>query len=276
MFKLLNANFSRLLKDKIFIFSSIITFLVGGILPIIHYFDNINYQADWKIDSTAFASSFLIPIMISFIVSLFIGLEYSDGTIRNKIIVGHKRENIYISNLILSIIAGFFLLIIYIISHSIFGILLLGKFVTQIKTVLLYVGLNFTLIIAFSSILTLIATLCQNKSHSVAISILLVFSLLIMGVYLIASLQEKEYYEAYSYTENGVTHSEKEMKNPNYVGGNKRKIYEFLVEFTPGGQAIKLSNVNSMAEKKLAIYDFIILFLTIVFGLIFYKDKDLK
>lgn len=66
------------------------------------------------------------------------------------------------------------------------------------------------------------------------------------------------------------------MKNPNYVGGNKRKIYEFLVEFTPGGQAIKLSNVNSMAEKKLAIYDFIILFLTVGFGLIFYKDKDLK
>ena len=38
-------------------------------------------------------------------ISLFVGSEYSDGTIRNKLVVGHSRMRIYLANLIVCSIA---------------------------------------------------------------------------------------------------------------------------------------------------------------------------
>ena len=42
----------------------------------------------------------MIGIIIAIFTGLFLGVEYSDGAIRNKITIGHKRINIYLSNLI--------------------------------------------------------------------------------------------------------------------------------------------------------------------------------
>ena len=66
------------------------------------------------------------------------------------------------------------------------------------------------------------------------------FFLLFMGIHIVSSLNEPEYYSAYSYTENGITVQEDESKNPNYLSGTKRKVYEFLNDFTPGGQLFQI------------------------------------
>ena len=143
-------------------------------------------------------------------------------------------------------------------------------------TLLLYVGLSFALMIAFTALFTLIAMLCQNKSHTTAGCILLTFALLFAGVYISSTLEEPEYLAAYSYTENGVTVEEPEMKNPNYISGPKRQIYEFMQDFTPGGQMLQISDMDAEKPMMLAIYDGIILLLVTGFGLIFFRREDLK
>jgi ABC-2 type transport system permease protein len=276
MRKLLRANFSRLWSDKIFLLSAAIMFVMGAALPVIHYMDNLNNDAGWTPDSTTFAFAFFVPILLSLMTALFVGCEYSDGTMRNKLIVGHRRSNIYLANLIVCIVAGGLLCIAYLLPHTCLALALLGSFEAKLQTVLLYAGLIFALIIAFSALFVLIAMLCQSKAHTVAGCILLVFALLFAGIRITATLNEPEYFQAYSYTENGVTVSEDAERNPNYPTGTKRQIYEFLQDFTPGGQVIQLANMDTESPALLTLYNGIILFAATGCGLIVFRRKDLK
>lgn len=118
--------------------------------------------------------------------------------------------------------------------------------------------------------------LCSNKAYSVAGCILIIFMLLFVGVRITAALNEPEMYDAYSYMSEGVTVQEDETPNPNYVSGVKRQIYNFLNEFLPGGQMIKLSNMNAEHLGRYAVYDGIIFAFVTGCGILSFRRKDLK
>lgn len=276
MRKLLRANFARMCKDRVFLFSCAVMLLVGAALPLIHYLDNLHNGESWTPDSTCFAYAFLAPILLSLVTALFIGSEYSDGTIRNKIIVGHRRPAVYCANFIVCAAAGAGLCLSYLASHTLLSLALLGNFTAAAETILLYIGLHFAMIFAFAALYTLLAMLCQNKAYATAGCILLVFALLFAGIRITSALNEPEYYSGYSYTENGVTTSEEAERNPNYLAGTKRQIYEFMQDFISGGQVLQLANMNADKPAMLALYDGIILLAATGLGVTFFRRKDLK
>ena len=53
-------------------------------------------------------------VVLSAFCSLFVGAEYSDGTIRNKIAVGHSRAAVYLANLVTCSAAGVLICLGYI------------------------------------------------------------------------------------------------------------------------------------------------------------------
>lgn len=276
MRKLLRANLFRLGRDKIFAAASLLMFLIGAALPVIHYLDKREYATGWTPDSTAFVFVFLVPVLLAVFSSLFIGSEYSDGTLRNKLIAGHRRCSCYLANLITCIIAGILLGISYSVPHTCLGIVLLGSFQTTPLQLLLYAGLSIALSMAFASLYTLLSIGCQSKAYAAAGCILLSFGLLFAGVHIVSALNEPEYYQAYSYTENGVTVSEEESRNPNYLYGAKRQMYEFLYDFTPGGQAIQLANAEAAHPLLLFVYDGMILLAATGSGLLMFRKRNLK
>ena len=276
MLKLLRADFSRLWKDRVFLLAAAILFLMGAGLPIIHFMDNRNNAAGWTPDASCFSYAFFLPVLLAALISLYIGSEYSDGTMRNKRTVGHRRDSIYLANLITCMAAGTMLCAAYLIPHTGFAIALLGKFESTPRTVLLYIALNLVLTFAFSSISVLIAMLCQNKAYSSAACILLVFALLFWGIRITSALNEPEYYSAYSYTENGVTVEAPDERNPNYLTGTKRQVYEFLHDFTPGGQVLQLANMDTEHHGRLALYSSLIVLVSTCGGVLAFRRKDLK
>lgn len=276
MRKLLRADIMRLVRDKVFLVSLAAIATMGVAVPVMHYFDNLNNGEAWKPDSTSFIYAIFAPILLSLIASLFIGTEYSDGTMRNKIIVGHKRYHIYLAKLVSCVTASLALNLAYLIPHTALSLILLGGFESSIMKIILYICLNAALLTAYSSLFTLISMLCQNKAYSTACCILLVFTLLFVGISITSALSEPEYYSGYSYTENGITTTKMPEKNPNYLSGTKRLVYEFMNDFMPGGQAIQLSNISSDKTALLAVYDGIILLLTTACGIIVFRRKDLK
>ena len=108
MIKLLNAGFTRLRKNKIFWLLSV--FSIGFALVLINgqYGNMKTYGETVEMGTLLLSYPPLIGIVIAVFISLFLGAEYSDGAIRNKISIGHKRGNIYLSNFIIK-----FLIIIY-------------------------------------------------------------------------------------------------------------------------------------------------------------------
>lgn len=83
MYKLLDAGFARIKKDKIFWGAVIITFGVA-LLKIYNYaLNDLKYDAD----SLIFGYINIIGMVKAVFTSIFIGTEYDCGTIRNKIVV---------------------------------------------------------------------------------------------------------------------------------------------------------------------------------------------
>lgn len=276
MLKLLKAGFFRMRKEKAFHLLLILMFAVGSLLPVMHYIDSLHSGDVRALDFSFFIFAFIAPIALSVFTSLFVGSEYGNGTLRNKIIAGHRRAAVYSANLIVTVVAGIMMCVAYMLPHLGLGLLLNGKFGSSTKTVLIYIGLCFTLIIAVASVLVLIAMLCNNKAHTIVGCILAVFFLLFFGIYLTSSLNEPEFLPGYTYTENGVTVEEPETRNPNYVGGTRRVIYEFLQDFTSGGQMLQLADMGVEKPSALAAYNGIISVVATGIGIIIFRRKDLK
>ena len=276
MLKLLRANFSRLLHDRAFRLLSALMAFFGTSMAVVNAVHARQDGEIWVMDYTIFIYVILAPIVNAVLTALFIGNDYSSGTIRNKRIAGHRRGIIYLANLLVCICAGICLCLAFALPQAAAGLLLKGEMNAAPATILLYVGLSFALMIAFTALFTLIAMLCQNKSHTTAGCILMTFALLFAGVYISSTLEEPEYLAAYSYTENGVTVEEPEQKNPYYITGVKRQAYEFLQDLTPGGQVIQVSEMGVKKPVMLAVYDGLILLFVTGFGLIFFRREDLK
>ena len=276
MRKLLRANGSRLRRDRAFWLLAALMAALGASMAVVNAVHARQDGEIWTMDYTLFIYVILAPILASVFTALFIGNEHSSGAMRNKLIAGHRRGCIYLADLLVSCCAGICLCLAFALPQAGLGLLLKGEWKAAPAELALYIGLSFALMLAFTALFTLIAMLCQNKSHTVAGCILLVFVLLFIGVYITSALNEPEYLAGYSYTEDGVTVEEPETKNPNYISGTKRKVYEFMQDFTLGGQMLQISDMNAEKPTMLALYDGIILLAATGCGLVFFRRRDLK
>ena len=272
MSKLLSAGLVRLRKDNIFWIALIFMFGAGVFFPVMRYMDMQKSGYINNIDNGFFACALFIGIVMAVFCSLFIGTEYSDGTIRNKVVIGHKRTSIYLSNLIVCAIVSVVMCAAFFIAYLCVGIPLLGFFEMEIKLVLLFALAVFVLAIAFVSIFTLISMLNHNKAITAVVCILLAFLLLFAGAQLNQMLNEPETNMGLTMTENGQEYEE--FPNPKYLDDGERKVFQFVYDFIPGGQVVQfmLLEVNNIAV--LPVYSLIIIGLTTGVGLFFFRKKE--
>lgn len=285
MSKLISANFLRLFKSFIFKLYMIFSAASGLFFVIMQYIDYISNKSYYDsvpaefhtVDEIAFVGGLYLIFAAAVFTGIFIGTEYSDGTIRNKLVVGHNRAAIYLSNLIVCMAA------------NIIAVVLNAALVLGIGSVLLGVA-SLTVPIAAENIFYIILAMMSFTALSIAFSMLIssksggsvtvLVTLIVMlfgAVILIESLSLPEYNGGYSYTlENGETIEEPIEKNPNYVSGTKRKVYENLVDAIPTGQLCSVVLGQPMHEMKMIAYDFIIITASTGIGLFLFKKKDLK
>ncbi len=238
-----------------------------------------NYNSVIPLESPFFTYAILAPILLPVFCSLFLGTEFSDGTIRNKLIIGHSRSSVYLSGLIVCIMAGFLLCLIYMAFSFCTGVPLLGFFASAIPTQMLLsiIGCSLVLLIAFAAIHTFVAMLNQNRSITSIICILSVFLLIMIGSYIDSSLSTPETWEPYVYiSDTNEVIQEPAEPNPYYIGGTKRDVYEFLNEFLPGGQTVLLTSMSAAHPGRMALYSGLITIGFTGFGVYFFQKKDIK
>lgn len=283
MINLLSAGFSRLFKNRTFYICVIVMALYGALEAL----TSITYPEEFAdhLDDIFFEYCSLIPVLMSVFCAMFIGTEYSDGTMRNKIITGHKRAAIYMSNFIISAAAGLMMYAAYMITCLGLGIPKLGVFVGETGMIFVRIGCSLTLLLALTGIFTLIALMIKSKSASAVVSILLAFALLLGAAILYSLLSEPEFYRDYN-IESVYYEGEEEIfipseepelvPNPFYVDGIQRQIYQFIIDFTPGGQVIEIASGNMSAPLLLAGYSMLIAVGTTGAGLIIFNRKNLN
>lgn len=248
----------------------------GLILPILNYRNQLKYLQEIPLDGNSFAFVTFMIILSAALASLFLGTEYNDGTIRNKVIVGNRRHWIYLANLAAAYLGTLFLCICFLAPYLAVGIPLLGFYRTEIGVILLNLLAVAVLMLPLASIYTAFTMLNQNKAIVVAVCILLSFAILLVGAYISAALAAPEFFEGISIDQATGSLRQEVVPNPSYLRGTAREVYKFLHDFLPGGQAIQLTSLEAASPWRLMAYSLVIALAANAVGIGCFRRKDLK
>ena len=236
---LLSANLLRLKKNNAFWGAIGVSFGLALATVIDVYRVAQTFGGTTSVDAELFKYAAFIGILAAELIPLFFGTEYSNGAIRNKLIVGQSRLSIYFANLITGFAACVLCSAAYMLGCMALGIPLLGWF-TQ-PPALLFTALIGSLLMmaAFCAIFTFVTMNCAKKSTSVVICLLGTFAAFIWAFVIHSMLEAPEFIQGYEMSVNGQVVNAVPEPNPNHLTGLKREVYQFLFDLLPSGQSIQ-------------------------------------
>lgn len=223
MRKLLSADSFRIFRSKWF------WLCLGGMLALAGAFVTMQYTAmDYTVplSRVIFLPMSFYGMAVAALVTLFVGEDFSDGFIRNKIIAGCSRPAIFASNLIVSCLAC---LIIYLVITLLTAAVscLLFEIDVSVSRFLQHLVLGMGMCLGYSCIYCTITMVCGNKTTSTVLCMGLAFFLLVACLHTNQVMIQTEY-------KDGVL-------NPAYVDGFAKAVYSVLHDLNPSGQAAQLS-----------------------------------
>ncbi len=282
MFKLLKANLFRLKKDNVFWVFILIS--IGVALFTIFQASDTSLSFDIPLDSLIVIHFDSFGFFMAFFVSLFVGKEYGEGAIRNKIITGHKKIDIYLADLVSCILVNIIVVLIYmsivfVIGNFMFGSLQmpLGKYPILILKMIM-------VIVLYCSIYNFITLLCSSMEISLIICITFFAIIFFSGNVISPILYAKPYFPVTFIDENGEIHVEYSEINPNYPSETKRKIAKVVYCILPMGLENEIANEYSeelgLVEKTdiyvPLYYPIITIGIINLVGIELFKKKELK
>ena len=277
MSKLLAANFSRLIKSKIFWFSNL--FLAG--YSIFVYVKALENAKDGLTDIIWNTYFFNDIMMIGFVMAVFTGAflepEYRDGIIRNKLAVGHTRGSIYFADFIICVLAGLTFLAVYAVVSALAGVLLIGEVaLTSVNGMVPGIICSIFITIVYTAIYVAIVMADSNKARSAAVSLIVAMLLFIAGITIFNDLQQPEFTSRAVLTETGELQIEEGIPNSKYVSGMKRVIWETLAIMLPSGQSMQLIVPEGEFSGLMLITSVIVAGVICSLGMCLFKRKDIK
>ncbi len=270
MIRLFQSMIFRLKKDKLF-YVMLILFEILPIIFVVH-----SYITKNTIDQLFHRQMLYISIFISLLVSLFIGVEYSDGALRNKLMVGHRRYKVYLSNLLFLVGIAVGMYAIYMLILVCLGIPLLG--VPQLAGFTLFteIVLQLLAIVAFVSLFTFVSFICSNRIITTILNILLSFGMIFLIIFLIHQFSIPKYLEIYQWNPISETMEYMTILNPRYPSDIERTIILGFLYLIPGSQSFGAMFGISLNS---AVVSSVLVTLSIIFssvGIGLFSIKDLK
>lgn len=276
MRKLISANFSRLWKDKIF-WIAVVAMLVFNLVNVLNGCRQATESMSkfgYTLGHYLFGFLPMFGVFIAAFISLFQGTEYSDGTMRNKLIIGHSRIKVYLANFLTNYIASAIVLVTGFFVGMV-GVPILGWLEMETTASVGYLVASLLMAGAWCAIFTLISMLTTNKAYAVVLCLILWLGFTFLGSYFYNALSHPEMHSGATVTMDGITIGEP-TPNPDYVGGFKRQVYEFLSDFFPSGQAIQMSSLEAAHPIRMMLCSLGIAVMTTLGGVLGFRRKDLK
>lgn len=275
MSRLLRAGFSRLWKDKGFWAGLFFMLGLGIFIVCSKYHSKIQYNELARLDDAMFNYVVYAGLVSAIFCSMFLGTEYSDGTIRNKLIVGHLRSSIYLSNWLTSLAASMLMVTAFFISYGTLGSLLLDEPGAPLRKICFYIFVSIFTAASYVSVFSMLAMLITKKSVSAVVGILVFLGLLVLAMTIEARLEAPEFISAYSMTINGVEQINPEP-NPHYLQPHARNVYQAILDLLPTGQSLQLSRMSVLHPFWMMVYSAAVSVITSVLGISAFRRKNLK
>lgn len=250
MIKLLRGDFARLFQSRVFL---ICTTLMFGFAITIASVMNLSADFNRPTDSIMFCNTQFLGIVIAVFVGTFVGTDYSNGTIRNKL-MAHSRISVYVSNLILCITAALIIHFAWLLVFLLFeAIGLTGTFEMTDENIMLSILVSILGVTALTSIFLLICMLITSKSTALTTVLILSFIMLYTSITIVEE------------------------------GGNSPTLSEFLPDY----QFVRLNSLVLSSSwgyyinmpdnfNMFPLFSLLIVTLTTTVGIYIFQKKDFK
>lgn len=257
MTKLIRADLARLWRTVSF-------WICGGLMTALLF---LNFLFEYKMTPpgslNAVFGRFIVGSgtwIISFagiFVSLFIGTDYANGTIRNKLSVGHSRIAVYFSNFAASVVGALVYCVVcwgmlFAVGFGIgWGIgIETGKLIQSLLICVLA-------IISACSLFVLVGMLITTKSSSAVITIVGLVGLFLSMAFLVDLLSRPE-------------------KDSMYVESPLRDILTVVCDVLPLGQSVQLEFVLLHDPAVLPLYSVGFTLVISLIGAVAFRVKNIK
>ena len=285
MTKLLRGDFIRLFKSKIFWLGTIFMFCSAAFTIYSRWLTMQRFPDFYSSsDGVLLSGSEYIGIVIAVVMGIFIGTDYSHGTIRNKLAMGHSRVKIYFSNLIICIadsLIMYFAWLAAVIGGAVSGFT--GNFEMSAGNIAAEILISAFAVSAISAVFLFISMLVTSRSAGVVTVMILSMVMFISAILISSRLNEPEYYDAYDYiitdSEGNTIEIHEDMeKNPYYLVGIKRRVYEVLYDVLPNCQVRQFALGDGLTGnmKFFPLYSVSIIIAATAAGVLLFRKKDLK
>lgn len=312
MSNLYRAGLRRMSKGKIFWVSLASMLVLCLYCCFATKYEMILYDNQYMLEDVFFLPLNFLTFLLPVSYSLFLSAEYHDGALRNKLVVGHSRNGIYLSNFLICATMGITLWFAAICFMCIIGIPLFGMWN---DTGLFIMGIltAFFMILAVTALYTLICMLGSHRTVAVTCVLCAILGMY-MAFQMYDALDEPEYYEylvldaqendesmnmdasendeseleendaefpvGVNLTENLGFHFETE-KNPGYLTGTKRQIFRLIYDVLPWGQTAQLNGGSGgdIGETKMDLligYSCIWILAGNLLGMFFFRRKNIR
>ena len=275
MRKLITASFSRLWKEKLFWL--VFAFMsIGSVCYNWIGYNEINNPQIY-VEDILFCMLPVSSFVFALFISMRLGTEFEDHTIRNKLIVGYSRTQVYFSEYLTCMAASVILLAVMLLCSRLFGLFLSLEFLSDWTDIAFLVFGCVLMALVFSAMFVGICMNVGSKAASLVASIVFLFAILLLASFCINALEEPSmaYTNVIISVEDGVQFGDL-VENPAYVDGTQRMIYELIADILPTGQAIQMNNLEFERSARWPVFSLIMLIIATVAGYIPFRKRDIR
>lgn len=252
MRNLLTANFARLWRSRLFwMFEAGIA--AWGVIAYALLKINTENGYPFTNGNTYFFNDMtFVGITLACFTGFFIGTEYSDGTMRNKLAVGHDRKRVYLANLITVLCVGLLQLAAYKFAAFTAGTAMVGDAVwSALYRPAESFALAFLSVCTSAAVAVFVSMVVMDKPKAILINALLAVLLLAAGASALKGMMQTETinrfyipetgeykYEGEENMPEGTSFVAEEVPNPKYLSGAERTVYGWITATLPTSQGL--------------------------------------
>lgn len=226
------------------------------------------------LDNCFFAPVPFFGALFAAFISLFLSAEFADGAVRNRLIVGHTRANVYLADYLTCLAACLAFAGAWVLG-SLPGLLWIGPFSMGAGEVLAYLLVAVGLTASFSALFALICMLSGNKAVTVVLSLMLWLALVLAAGALYDRLSEPELTGGVMYVD-GAFREVDPAPNPRYLSGTARTVCTLALEFLPAGQALLVRSAEVVSPLRQLALSALFTALFLWAGVRLFQTKDIK
>ncbi len=282
MRNLLCADFARLWKNRPFLCCWAGMVLFGLFLAAEESLEPYTVT----LERMVFLPLSLYGIVTGAFTGLFLGQEYAEGTLRNKLIAGCGRAQVYLSGFFVTAGGALILYASAVAVTAVTGSFLFGT-AKPVSAFLVFGALGALCCLSYVAVFCLVTMLRRSRSVSAVLCMLLAVLLLLAAMYLNLQLTQEAYVSqldtvtqsgdvSVSLTEENVEPKVTMVPNPHYLTGLKRQVAEFLQDLNPTGQAVQICAMHCENPVRVVLCDVFIILLSCLAGVLLFRRRDLQ